>query len=131
MAGSCEYGDEPSVPHNEDNFLTSHRTISCSGQTMLRGFNLVHLVTTKCTKNKISMHALTNFTSYSLTEVTELHSTFILYSTCCFHAYLITLLSSLNYLMGNCTDCLKQCLEKLIMANFMPIIQNKMTSTGA
>jgi len=72
--------------------MTSHRTNSRSGQTMLRGVNLVHLVITKCTKNKVSMHALTNFTSHSITEVTKLHS-FLFYTqtTCRFHAYFITL----------------------------------------
>ena len=109
VAGYCEYGDEPLVPYNEDNFFTSHRSISHSGQTMLHGINLVHLVIIKCTKNKNSMHAVTNFTSYSLTVVTKLHS-FLFYTqtTCCFHAYVMTLHSLLNYSMENCTDCFKQ-----------------------
>ena len=59
------------------------------------------------------MHALTNFTSHNPTEVTMLHS-FLFYTqtTCCFHAYFITLHSLLNYLMKNCMDSFKQYVWK-------------------
>lgn len=52
MEGYHEYGDEPLVPYDEDNFLTSHITISRSGQTMLCGVNLVHIVIKNVPKTK-------------------------------------------------------------------------------
>jgi hypothetical protein len=37
VAGSCVYGEEPSVPQNAGNFLSSLGHFSFSGRTLLHG----------------------------------------------------------------------------------------------